>query len=322
MNKNLTCFCCRSSQPETLQHVFVASEAAFFLWNTIGNPLGITHNNEPIISVFKKWWNITPKNKVHQWILHTAPIFICYELWKQRCACRYGSQKKFHNTTMMVQGIWCIRNIVSKLFLPFNTITLWTDFCDIAERIKPIQKVTQVKWSTPHRGTIKVNTDGSFLLDTGSAGIGGIARDSNGEMVMAFSIPVACTSNNMAEALAAEFGGKWCRQQGLIDFTLEMDSMIIVNMVINKSNNNFKLRQIIDNIIEIVDHSNGHVTHCFRESNQVADFLAKRAARLNQTMILTSFRQLPGLAKGAYFLDKCQMPCIRTKFDKANFFVS
>lgn len=26
--------------------------------------------------------------------------------------------------------------------------------------------------------------------------------------------------------------------------------------------------------------------------------------------------------KGAYFLDKCQMPCIRTKFDKANFFVS
>uniref|UniRef100_M1BRC9 RNase H family protein n=1 Tax=Solanum tuberosum TaxID=4113 RepID=M1BRC9_SOLTU len=93
-------------------------------------------------------------------------------------------------------------------------------------------------------------------------------------------------------------------------------------MVNNKSNNNLKLRQIIDNIVEIVDQSNAQVTHCFRESNQVADFLAKRAARLNQMMILTSFRPLPEMAKGAYFLDKCQLPCIRTKFDKANFFVS
>ncbi|WMV55041.1 hypothetical protein MTR67_048426 [Solanum verrucosum] len=141
-------------------------------------------------------------------------------------------------------------------------------------------------------------------------------------MVMAFSIHVACTSNNMAGALAADFGGKWCCQQGLTNFTLELDSMIIVNMVNNKSNNNLKLRQIIDNIIEIVDQSNAQVTHCFRESNQVANFLAKRAARLNQMMILTSFRQLPEMAKGAYFLDKCQMPYIRTKFDKPNFFVS
>lgn len=121
---------------------------------------------------------------------------------------------------------------------------------------------------------------------------------------MAFSIHVACTSNNMVEALAAEFGGKWCSQQGLTNFTLELDSMIIVNMVNNKSNNNLKLRQIIDNIVEIVDQSNAQVTHCFRESNQVADFLAKRAVRLNQMMILTSFRQLPETAKGAYFLDK------------------
>jgi len=92
INRHLTCFCCRSSQPETLQHVFVASETTFFLWNAIGNPLGITHNNEPVISVFKKWWDIIPMNKVHQWILHITPIFICYELWKQRCACRYGTQ--------------------------------------------------------------------------------------------------------------------------------------------------------------------------------------------------------------------------------------
>ncbi|KAK6786550.1 hypothetical protein RDI58_015075 [Solanum bulbocastanum] len=135
-----------------------------------------------------------------------------------------------------------------------------------------------------------------FILDIGSAGIGGIAMDYR-EMVMAFSVLVACTSNNMAEALAAEFGGEWCSQQGLTNFTLELDSMIVVNMVNKKSRNNFKFGQIIDNIIAIVDQSNAQATHCFRESNQVVDFLGKRAARLNQTMIITSFRQLPEMAK-------------------------
>lgn len=71
INRNLTCFCCRNPQPETLKHAFVASEAACFLWTSTGNPLGITHSNEPINSVFKKWWNIKPKKKFHQWILHT-----------------------------------------------------------------------------------------------------------------------------------------------------------------------------------------------------------------------------------------------------------
>lgn len=108
---------------------------------------------------------------------------------------------------MVFQGIWCSRNIVSKCFLLFNTVILWNYFCDIAERITPIQKLIHVKWSKPQIGTIKVKTDESFLLDIGSAGIEGITKDSIGELVMAFSIPVACTSN-MAEALATDFGGK------------------------------------------------------------------------------------------------------------------
>ncbi|MCD9638036.1 hypothetical protein HAX54_021701 [Datura stramonium] len=70
--------------------------------------------------------------------------------------------------------------------------------------------------------------------DQGRARIGRIVRDSNGKMVMAFSIPVTCTSNNMVKALATDFGGKWCSQQGLTNFTLELDSIVIVNMMKNR----------------------------------------------------------------------------------------
>lgn len=54
---------------------------------------------------------------------------------------------------------------------------------------------------------IKVNTDGSFIFNTRRDGIGGIIRDRHGDLIMAFSIPIRCDSNNKAEAIAAEFGG-------------------------------------------------------------------------------------------------------------------
>ncbi|KAK4706417.1 hypothetical protein R3W88_034021 [Solanum pinnatisectum] len=64
-------------------------------------------------------------------------------------------------------------------------------------------------WSFPPVGSIKINTDGSYLHETGKAGIGGIVRDSQGDLIMAFSISVNCKNSNMVESLAAEFGVKW-----------------------------------------------------------------------------------------------------------------
>lgn len=74
-------------------------------------------------------------------------------------------------------------------------------------------------------------------MDIESAGFGGLAKYNNREMMMAFSVLVACTSSNMAEALATEFSGKW----RLTNFTLELGLMIIVNLVNNRSISNFNL---------------------------------------------------------------------------------
>lgn len=215
-----------------------------------------------------------------------------------------------------------IKAILSKIVHNLNCIDHWPTLCHIVERLKPIQKWTQVIWKKAQEGTVKINTDGSYLHDSGRAGIGGIVRDSSGDLIMAFSLSVPCISSNMAEALAAEFGMKWCCLQRHTNFILELDSLVIANMVNNRGSNNLKLKQIIDRIVKLKYLHGVQVSHCYREGNQVADFLAKLASTSSQNSMFHSFIQLPREAKGLVQLDKRQMPSIRTKSDKANFFIS
>lgn len=90
-----------------------------------------------------------------------------------------------------------------------------------------------------------MNTDGSFIMGTGSAGIVGVVRDEQGDLLMAFSIPVQSNSNNMTEALAAKKGVQWCTQEGHNDFYLEIDSHIVANMLAMRDTNNLMLKKII-----------------------------------------------------------------------------
>lgn len=74
----------------------------------------------------------------------------------------------------------------------------------------------------PQQHNVKVNTIEIFIIENGGTGTGGIVRDKNGDVMMAFSIPIQYNSSNMVEALAAEFGGKWCSQNAHINFDLEL----------------------------------------------------------------------------------------------------
>lgn len=85
-------------------------------------------------------------------------------------------------------------------------------------------------------------------------------RDNRGDLIMAFSVPVTSTSNNMIEELAIEFRVKWCSQRGYTNFILELDSLIIANMLINKATN-FKIEQILNKILSNIGEANIRVNH-------------------------------------------------------------
>lgn len=216
----------------------------------------------PTRRIFNNWWSVTNKSSVHNIIIHIAPIFICWKIWKQWTNCKFGGQNKMYHKKMEYQIIW---NITAALDITFPLVTVtgnWPNMCATFEILQPKVNVKQVIWPKPEAGDYKINVDGSYNKDTGQAGIRGIVRDSNGDFVMAFSKVVHCTSNNQTEATAARFGTQWCVQKGLNSSVMEMDSMVIINMLKNKGTANLNLKIIYDTNYSVINTS-VDFNHCY-----------------------------------------------------------
>ncbi|XP_075084202.1 uncharacterized protein LOC142167863 [Nicotiana tabacum] len=216
---------------------------------------------------------------------------------------------------------WTIQAAVTVAFPNCKLNWPWVKVCEEVERMQPIMKYWTVTWTKPIGDMVKVNTYGSFM-DTRRAGIRGVVRDSNGDLLMAFSIPVQCKSNNEVEAVATKIGGEWCIQLGYTRFHLELDSLIVANMITEGCTKNVKMEQIIRDAKRSITQVEVVVSHCYREANQVVDALVKRAAISGNNSYFYNFQNLPKEARGPFLLDKWQLPSIRSRHDKVNFFVS
>ncbi|KAH0776696.1 hypothetical protein KY290_008107 [Solanum tuberosum] len=92
-------------------------------------------------------------------------------------------------------------------------------------------QIKEVRWLRPPDTILKLNTDVSSLKNPYSIGGGGILRNSLGEMVYAFTIPLGVGTNNRAEALAAIHGLQWCVQHGHKNIILEVDSELLTKWI-------------------------------------------------------------------------------------------
>lgn len=62
------------------------------------------------------------------------------------------------------------------------------------------------------------------------AGLGGALRNDNGDIIMAFSFSYICNNHNLVEAYATILGITWFIQKRYTTFTLEMDSLLLVDI--------------------------------------------------------------------------------------------
>ena len=91
-----------------------------------------------------------------------------------------------------------------------------------------------VTWTRPKDQWIKVNTDGSATNNPGKIGAGGILRNKNGRLVMAFTTPLGDGTNNRAEIEATIFGLTWAIELGYRNIVLELDSQLVVHWILKK----------------------------------------------------------------------------------------
>ncbi|WMV30206.1 hypothetical protein MTR67_023591 [Solanum verrucosum] len=243
-----------------------------------------------------RWWSIPHHNEAHRSILQATPIFICWNLWKNRCAKKYGGKQSIIARVkhfVILDTFKLLHTAFPYISWPLN----WSSLCKLLENCIHDSKVTAVQWIKPPEKWVKLNTDGSALNNPGSIGAGGVLRNHRGELLFAFSVPLGEGTNNQAEVEAALFGLNWCAQLNYNKVILEVDSQLLVDCLLNKkiiswsiSSQMQRLQRLSSNFPQI------KCIHTLREANFVADTLYKYGHQLTSPMIYFNTQQLPKTA--------------------------
>ncbi|KAK4374201.1 hypothetical protein RND71_004878 [Anisodus tanguticus] len=107
----------------------------------------------------------------------------------------------------------------------------WKGICREVETLRTRITSQMVIWEKPQDDWIKINTDGSSNNRVDTAGIDGVVRNRNGEIIMAFAKSLQFCTNNSAEVEAADFAIQWCLLNNMDKIILELDSMFVVNLL-------------------------------------------------------------------------------------------
>ena len=152
-----------------------------------------------------------------------------------------------------------------------------------SKRSQPLRrKVCRVgRWQPPPDAILKINIDGSSHGNPGKAGVGGIVRDMDDNVIFIFSIHKGVHSNNVMEALAIKLAMERACSLGWRRMVCESDSQIVVDMINNQrvDDSSWKIASLVREILHLSSFVDGiSFCHIPREWNGVADVLAKWAS--------------------------------------------
>lgn len=130
-------------------------------------------------------------------LLQDDPILICWNLLKNMCTWKYGGKKQ--NISVVKYTIFKDNYIMLSVeFHRIKWLAKWNELIQKCERSIQDTKVSFVAWSKPLDQWIKVNTNSSALTNLGRLGAGGILRNKDGQLLMAFATNLGEGTKNKA----------------------------------------------------------------------------------------------------------------------------
>ncbi|CAO2827042.1 unnamed protein product [Amaranthus hypochondriacus] len=135
-------------------------------------------------------------------------------------------------------------------------------------------------WHRPPVDFIKVNVDGAFTIAEDKQGIGVVARDSTGSVVLAGSKTLWHEGSvEMVEARAVLWALDLAKAHGWRHVIIEGDCKLVIEALQGIRNRSVHIQTIIDNCLAYRhDFASLSFVFCYRTCNGVAHQLAKWAA--------------------------------------------
>lgn len=161
------------------------------------------------------------------------------------------------------------------------------------------------RWIPLPIGKFKLNTDGASKGNPGIGGGGGLIRDHDGNVPIAFSHYYGPCYSLVAEAHAMLDGMRYAASKGIKIYSTESDSTLLVNIIKDEVKCPWRLLPFINELRSLIQSQQTSVVHIFRESNSAADGLANLActSKVVSTIYSNSF-SLPPFIQGVCRLDK------------------
>ncbi|XP_057847183.2 uncharacterized protein LOC131056921 [Cryptomeria japonica] len=133
------------------------------------------------------------------------------------------------------------------------------------------------KWSPPPCPCFKLQFDGASKGNPGKSGIGVIIFDHSSKIIMAVGKYIGHCTNNMAEFQALSVGLDLAHSLNIKDIVIEGDLMLVCQAVAAKKCASWHMQYILEHILlQLNGFSTFSISHCFREINVFADFLANK----------------------------------------------
>ncbi|WMV45625.1 hypothetical protein MTR67_039010 [Solanum verrucosum] len=307
------CYCCHRPGRDDIDHILVSGNFANHIWKVHAALLGIEHSCTTLRSLLMTWRSSQHNNEVHKLFNQALPIFICWNLWKNRCSVKYGGKQS---------SIGRVKYLIFKDMMQLFIIVFpylqwpsnWKDVIIMVENCRHELKVIPVGLDKPTMGVYKLNIDGSALTYPGKIGGGGILRDHQGNLVYAYVIPLGFGTNNKTEIDEAAHGVNWCVQHGYKKIILEVDSELLSNWLNHNNSPPWQLQQHIQELKNISSQCEYfQCKHTFREANCTAVHLSKWSHRQDIIQHFYTYHQLPSASRGSYILEKMAMQNFRRK---------
>ncbi|KAF7845007.1 putative ribonuclease H protein At1g65750 family [Senna tora] len=170
------------------------------------------------------------------------------------------------------------------------------------------QRITRfVGWQPPRTGGVKCNVDGSVHGVHHSATCGGVIRDEAGNVLLAFSRNLGSYSITWAELHDIFDGLDLLSSRGFKTIELDSDSstaIALLTSVVDESHPCYPLIHHIKRMLE--RHWVVVLKHVYRESNKVADFMARMGFPSWHNPIQSAFRSVD--QSGGKYVGAAEVP--------------